>query len=399
MAFFRKRKRNGKTFYYWVATVPVRQEDGSIGWTKVERGTGTGNLNEAREKAKLFDREYHDKLDRPISEVTPQFIFAEAATLYMKNGGSARYLKPILNEIGLKAVSDIDQGAIQELADKLYPGCQPATINRQIFTPVLAVVNFAAELRKCPPPLLVRPRGHDKVPALEIPSEEWYDAVLPHLTTKMRALVLLLTLHGLRISEAINRKPNELNTKNWTLSVPDTKTGDPIQVRLSGPVIEALKDMQRELQDQDAKRKAKGKEPLARRWLFGTANTATGSIKENNSWKVGGRGGYLVGQEKRVLLFAEGGWQQDETTYSYAVNGKCPSKTCSADLTFSGVFVGGGAEYALNGWSSIGVRYDHFFGSTETLMTGVDVTRDTDQVLFEAKLKLTGSAFGFGSGF
>ena len=128
-------------------------------------------------------------------------------------------------------------------------------------------------------------------------------------------------------------------------------------------------------------------------------NTATGSIKENNSWKVGGRGGYLVGQEKRVLLFAEGGWQQDETTYSYAVNGKCPSKTCSADLTFSGVFVGGGAEYALNGWSSIGVRYDHFFGSTETLMTGVDVTRDTDQVLFEAKLKLTGSAFGFGSGF
>lgn len=272
MAFFRKRKRNGKTFYYWVATVPVRQEDGSIGWTKVERGTGTGNLNEAREKAKLFDREYHDKLDRPISEVTPQFIFAEAATLYMKNGGSARYLKPILNEIGLKAVSDIDQGAIQELADKLYPGCQPATINRQIFTPVLAVVNFAAELRKCPPPLLVRPRGHDKVPALEIPSEEWYDAVLPHLTTKMRALVLLLTLHGLRISEAINRKPNELNTKNWTLSVPDTKTGDPIQVRLSGPVIEALKDMQRELQDQDAKRKAKGKEPLARRWLFGTAN-------------------------------------------------------------------------------------------------------------------------------
>jgi integrase len=270
MAFFRKRKRGGKSLYYWCAKVPHREADGSIGWREVERGLGTGNIIEAREKAKLFEREYHDKLDRPLAEVGSAFIFAEAAATYMRNGGERKYLVPILEEIGLKPVAEIDQDVVQNLADKLYPGCAASTVNRQVFSPIIAVVNFAARQRKCAPPLLTRPRGHDKSPALTIPQEGWYGAVTSRLTPKVRALVLLLTLHGLRVSEALERTQDDLDAERWTLTVPDSKTGDAFLVRLSAPVIEAIKEMQREQQSNDAARVAKGKQPLPHRWLFGT---------------------------------------------------------------------------------------------------------------------------------
>lgn len=257
MAHFRKRTRNGRATYFWRAKVPVRKPDGSFGWRDVERSTGTGNLVEAREKARIFEREYHDQLDRPLSEVAGTFLFAEAAATYLRAGGSQRYLQPLLLKIGTTPVIEIDQDLMHSVAAELYAGATAGTINRQVFTPVLAVLNFAAGQGRCPPPLLKRPRGHDKAPKLELPPEHWFDLVLERLNPKMRALMLLLTLHGLRISEAIERRPDELDAERWILSVPDSKTGEPFEVALSEPVVEAIKEIP------DWRRQ---------RWLFGSAS-------------------------------------------------------------------------------------------------------------------------------
>jgi integrase len=175
----------------------------------------------------------------------------------MKSGGERRYLDPVLQCLGKVPLVDITQELVQALADKLKPDAAPSTINRQIYTPVLSVMNYAAKLKMAPPPLLIRPKGHDKAPRLETPDEGWFNSVLPELSPAMRACVLTITLHGLRIAEAIERTPEDVDTNGWRLSIPDTKSGEPVVVPLSEPCIEAIEAIPNWRQQ---------------RWLFGTCH-------------------------------------------------------------------------------------------------------------------------------
>jgi integrase len=272
MAHFRKHtKKNGETVYYWRGKIPVRCENGSLGWRDVERSTGTSVLARAKAKARLFEAEYHEKVTRaaPSGGIT----FAEAATTYMKSGGSPRFLAPILQSIGLQPVASIDQEMMLELAKKLYPAASASTLNRQLWTPVMAVANHAAKRQKCPPRILERPRGHDALPIVDtstLPDRDWFDVVLPLLSPSKRALLLLLTLHGLRLGEAIGRTPLDLDQQRWTLMVPDTKTGEPFFVHLCEPVIDALRAMLADHKEQNERMRAKRRTPAPWRWLFGT---------------------------------------------------------------------------------------------------------------------------------
>ena len=74
---------------------------------------------------------------------------------------------------------------------------------------------------------------------------------------RLRACVLIITLHGLRIAEAIERTPADLDANGWRLSIPDTKTGEPVMLPLSEPVIEAIKAIPKW---------------RTQRWLFGTCH-------------------------------------------------------------------------------------------------------------------------------
>jgi len=65
------------------------------------------------------------------------------------------------------------------------------------------------------------------------PPEEWYETVRPHLSPKLRALVTLLNTHGLRASEALQRTPDDLDTKSqsWVLRLGECdKAGDRVQI-------------------------------------------------------------------------------------------------------------------------------------------------------------------------
>jgi integrase len=257
MASFRKhRTKDGKLVYLWRQRVPVKTPDGSVVYRLVERSTKSCSIAGAREAGRKFEAEYHAAADRPLQEIS-DYVFSDAALGYMKSGGERRYLAPILELIGKRPLVDITQELVQELTDRLKPGCAPATVNRHIFTPILSVLNYGARVKMCPPPSLVRPKGHDRAPKLEVPPEVWFNEVLPHLSEKVRACVLLITLHGLRIAEAIERTPQDLDTNGWRLTIPDTKAGEPVLVPLSAPVIEAIKAIPNWRKQ---------------RWLFGTCH-------------------------------------------------------------------------------------------------------------------------------
>jgi integrase len=256
MAHFRRHTtKDGRSVLYWRGKVPIKADDGTVTWRDVERSTKSGSHAEARRVARQIEAEYHRRADcdlAPVNEPT----FADAALAYMKSGGERRYLGPILELIGKRPLTDINQALVQRVADRLKSGCTPATVNRHIFTPIVAVMTHAAKTKLCPAITLIRPYGHEKQPKLETPPAEWFNEVLPRLSPRLRACLLLITLHGLRIGEAIERTPEDLDPQGWRLSIPDSKTGEPVLVQLSRPVVAAIKTY----------------EWRQGKWLFGTCH-------------------------------------------------------------------------------------------------------------------------------
>jgi outer membrane immunogenic protein len=73
----------------------------------------------------------------------------------------------------------------------------------------------------------------------------------------------------------------------------------------------------------------------------------SGSEKESNAWFVGGRLGYLV--TPSLMTYFDGGYTQTRfDQVNFATIFSTPSVTSLPAQTYSGWFLGGGTEYALN---------------------------------------------------
>ena len=116
----------------------------------LERSTGS------REKA--FAAKILAKLKRDIESGvlsgTKAVGFAAAAAAYMKAGGDGKYLAPLIKHFLHTPVADIDQIMIDNAAAELYPTATAATRNRQVYTPVSAVLKRAGIERQ-----IKRPKG------------------------------------------------------------------------------------------------------------------------------------------------------------------------------------------------------------------------------------------------
>lgn len=78
-----------------------------------------------------------------------ELTFAEAALLYLKNKPSARFINDLLEHFRTMKCSAITQPKVRDAARVLYPDASAATWNRQVITPIRAVLNYAAEEGLC----------------------------------------------------------------------------------------------------------------------------------------------------------------------------------------------------------------------------------------------------------
>ena len=258
MASFKKYTgANGKVVWYVIWKAPYRQEDGALEYRRTERSTGCSDRKLAEKQAKLFQNEAIVKANIQPAPKREQTTFAEAALAYAQNGKSCRFLPRLIEEIGNKRLVDIDQSLAQDLCRKFHPDSPPSTLNRTIFTPIMAVVNFDAAMKKLPPFKLQRPKGHNKLTPRKSPKQDWFAKVLPLLPPESRAALMILTLHGRRVSEITKRTPADIvdDGEKWELHIPDSKTGVPVRLALCQPVIDAI----REIPDWKD-----------RKWLFGS---------------------------------------------------------------------------------------------------------------------------------
>jgi integrase len=168
--------------------------------------------------------------------------FLGAAVSYLEAGGEKLYLKPIIARIGSMALAKIDQTMIEQTARALYPAAAPATLNRQAFTPIAAVLNHAAKRGWCAKRIIERPeqpKGRIRWITFE-EAERLLDACSPHL----RPLVMFLLGTGARLSEALYLDWRELDLAQAHVTFIETKNGEARGVPLHSRLVAELRALQ-----------------------------------------------------------------------------------------------------------------------------------------------------------
>lgn len=183
-------RRPGSENYYIRGKVQHLAVDRSAKTTS----RGEADALKAKWEADLFKRAVYG--DRAVA------TFDEAVALYIKAGGSPDHLDPILDRIGHRRLGDVSQALIDGLAVEMKPDARPATRLRQIYTPILAVMNQAASAGLCDPIRLKKPKVKGGRTEYLTPqqAEDWIAALPPHLAR----LASFYLGTGCRASEALN---------------------------------------------------------------------------------------------------------------------------------------------------------------------------------------------------
>lgn len=168
--------------------------------------------------------------------------FPEAAKKYMLSGGERQFLPKLLDYFRGVGLSRIGQAAIEEAALALYPTATPATRNRQVYTPVSAVLKHAGHLIA-----LKRPKGAQGEQRLEWLRDENEAGRLfmecHKVDPELAALVITLVYTGMRLGECLKLTCRDLD---WTQEPPvalcgKTKNGEPRLVVLPPYAVVTLR--------------------------------------------------------------------------------------------------------------------------------------------------------------
>lgn len=162
--------------------------------------------------------------------------FADAVTGYILAGGDGTFLDPLIVAFGSKKLSDVTQAGIDKLAAKRL--VKPSTRVREIYTPLLAVLNFAFQQGLCDHPRIRKPEIKAPRTGYLTPeqAEAWIEALPPHLSR----LVTFYLATGCRASEALGLEWKDVSTGLERVVFWDTKSGHARGVDLQPRARKAL---------------------------------------------------------------------------------------------------------------------------------------------------------------
>jgi integrase len=182
---------------------------------------------------------WQTEIEQGTFSVNGEPTFLSAAVAYMKAGGDRRPVKKLLDHFGDKPVIQIDQQAIEAAALRLYPDHSAATRNREVLTPVSAILKHAGHDFK-----IRRPKGsRGRVIRRWLwPEQAWrvIDAAY-QVDPELGLLCVMLLFGGLRISEQLAMLCDDVRLDEAFAFVPDSKNGEPQPVHLAPYMIEKLR--------------------------------------------------------------------------------------------------------------------------------------------------------------
>ena len=166
--------------------------------------------------------------------------FEEAALAYAEDGGEARYLIRMSEQLHGVKLNQITPQIIRQAAKKALKGRSNSTINRQGITPTQAVINYAHDQGWCPPIKVKRLKM--QAVKKEAVNQEYLAALKPHMPPHAFACLLFIHTTGRRVGEAIALKPSDINLETGKVTIGTTKNGDAATAKLIPQVIHILKN-------------------------------------------------------------------------------------------------------------------------------------------------------------
>lgn len=223
--------RAGKTPYWYVR--------GKYCGIAIDRSTGT---RERRAATAIFNtwkkQAERGEFSKPPETTSDPGFFVGAAQAYLMAGGERHYVEAICDKWPTKKLADIDQADIDRLADELYPNAPASTRNRQVYTPISAILKHIGIDKK-----IKRPKGWRGNKRTFWMAEEPTFRLIEeagNLDVEFGIFCTLLNYTGLRLSEALDLRCEAVELQREFAYIPDTKTGEPRAVYLPPILVAAL---------------------------------------------------------------------------------------------------------------------------------------------------------------
>lgn len=204
-----KLKKRGKIWYI----------EGTVAGQRIRESTGLSNRAQADARRIRIETE---ALERHAYGREARLTFAQAALPYLESGGEARFLGPILQYFKPETLlADVDNDAVNACAAALYPDAAPSTINRQVITPISAVINMAADDGKCAPRRLRRRKTPQGRIRWMTPAEG--EALIKAASPRAAVQISFLLGTGLRTGEMLKLTRADLDLEGREAFIAETK--------------------------------------------------------------------------------------------------------------------------------------------------------------------------------
>jgi len=170
-----------------------------------------------------------------------RLTFAAAAISYMQTGGERKFLAPLLRHFGEMELTRIGQAEIDAAGVALYPSASPATRNRQVYTPISAIMRHAGHTM-----ILKRPKGAQGRPRLVwLKPEEAMRllAAAEAVDARLGALCTFLLYTGCRLGEGLKLEWKDVDLEQQQAIIRETKNGKPRWVHLTPTLVNHLADL------------------------------------------------------------------------------------------------------------------------------------------------------------
>jgi integrase len=231
-----KPPREGRSPYWYVR--------GTFLGVSLDRSTGTTERGAALLVLRKWEREIATGQYHGISETSvTSRTFLVAAVAYMKAGGERSFLSPIIEYTGPDAIRDIalesiDQLVLDNLASALYPRATAQTRNRQVYTPVSAVLKRAGIEKR-----FKRPKGWQGPKSVSWLRPEQAFVLFPaadDVAAEFGLFCRLLCYTGMRLGEALRIKIGDVDLGRQAIYLPRTKNSEPRTVHLTPELVAAF---------------------------------------------------------------------------------------------------------------------------------------------------------------
>jgi integrase len=152
--------------------------------------------------------------------------FADALKLYVDDGKDTRFTVKLLDHFGKTKIQNISGPTIRAAAKVLYPDAAAATWNRQVITPMRAIINHAADAKRLQKIKVSRFKEEREIrPA---GNKDWLDAFQAKAfeldMPETAAIARFMFETAARISEACRLLWDDVDLQNGTAYLRKTKT-------------------------------------------------------------------------------------------------------------------------------------------------------------------------------